>query len=100
MVIHGMIPLWFFACIVGRDLLIVSGGMYVKRSRNIVMMSNYLGKISILVTSLLLFIVIATDEWTGNSTIQLLMWASLGLMTASLVMYGMKMTQALSKAKA
>ncbi|MEO8168902.1 MAG: CDP-alcohol phosphatidyltransferase family protein, partial [bacterium] len=31
----GLIPFWFVALLVGRDLLILAGGMYVKRSRGV-----------------------------------------------------------------
>jgi phosphatidylglycerophosphate synthase len=40
----GSIPAWFLALVVARDLLIVSGGIYVKRKTGSVLPSNTAGK--------------------------------------------------------
>jgi len=39
-----MIPAWFLAAIIGRDVLILAGGLYLKRTQKIVVPSNVLGK--------------------------------------------------------
>ncbi len=40
----GDIPFWFVAALLGRDLLILAGGMYLKSNRGVVLPSNLAGK--------------------------------------------------------
>jgi CDP-diacylglycerol--glycerol-3-phosphate 3-phosphatidyltransferase len=44
LMILGKIPLWFLLLIFARDVLIFSGGMYVKLSKGILLVSNQAGK--------------------------------------------------------
>ena len=40
----GDMPLWFVAALLGRDLLILAGGVYLKSTRGVVLPSNLTGK--------------------------------------------------------
>jgi CDP-diacylglycerol--glycerol-3-phosphate 3-phosphatidyltransferase len=40
----GALPLWFLIVLIGRDALILCGGMYLKSTRNVVLPSNTAGK--------------------------------------------------------
>jgi CDP-diacylglycerol--glycerol-3-phosphate 3-phosphatidyltransferase len=51
----GDVPLWFLLALVGRDLLILTGGMIVKARYGVVLSSNLLGKWTIGVVSITLF---------------------------------------------
>jgi len=42
--LQGKIPLWFIAIAVARDIVILTGGIYVKRIKGIILMSNTAGK--------------------------------------------------------
>ena len=44
LVVVGYLPLWFAAAVVGRDLLILFGGLYVARTKKTILPSNQLGK--------------------------------------------------------
>ena len=44
LVLRGYIPVWFLAVIVARDLLIVAGGIHIKRTTGEVLPSNTAGK--------------------------------------------------------
>src|SRR5258707_6642423 len=44
LVVHGRMPLWFIFVALLRDVLIFSGGLYVKRTRGILLQSNLAGK--------------------------------------------------------
>lgn len=54
----GIIPLWFLIAAVIRDGLILTGGLYVKARKKIVLQSNVLGKWT--VTIMALYIMLAT----------------------------------------
>jgi CDP-diacylglycerol--glycerol-3-phosphate 3-phosphatidyltransferase len=47
MILKGLIPVWFFIIVVLRDVLILSGGLYLKASKNIVLQSNWIGKVTV-----------------------------------------------------
>lgn len=51
---QGVIPYWFVLIIVLRDVLIFSGGVYLKNSKKVVLMSNWAGKISVFIIGLTL----------------------------------------------
>lgn len=51
---QNVIPTWFVLIIVFRDLLIFAGGLYLKYSRKTVLMSNWIGKISVFIIGLTL----------------------------------------------
>jgi cardiolipin synthase (CMP-forming) len=54
MFIKGLIPLWFIIIVVLRDLLILIFGLFLKRKKKIVLMSNYPGKIAVFTIGLAL----------------------------------------------
>ncbi|MCE7934379.1 MAG: CDP-alcohol phosphatidyltransferase family protein, partial [Chlorobi bacterium CHB2] len=51
MLLQGMLPLWFVLVVLGRDLLILVGGILFERRTGVVLPSNYPGKIAVLVLS-------------------------------------------------
>ena len=84
--IQSAVPLWFFASVIGRDIIIFTGGMFVKSKKGIVLPSNYVGKISVVFISLSLLG--AALQW-GSAT-EYLMWISVVAMIISLVGYAMR----------
>lgn len=79
----GLIPLWFVIGLVGRDLLILAGGIYIKRSRGVVLQSNLLGKWTIGALALTMFA--AMLRWTTVTDIFL--WLCVAMLAGSLVLY-------------
>jgi cardiolipin synthase (CMP-forming) len=60
LLLKGLLPFWFIAIIIVRDILIVCGGFYLKRRRNVIVQSNTIGKFSVfLIGFTLLFIIIS-----------------------------------------
>ncbi len=51
---QNVIPIWFVLIIVLRDVIIFSGGMYLKYKEKVVLMSNRIGKISVFIIGLTL----------------------------------------------
>ncbi len=58
LLVQGLIPVWFFIIIILRDLLILTGGAYIKNKHKIVLPSNWAGKISVFIIGFTLFFAI------------------------------------------
>ncbi len=48
LVVNGLFPLWFALVIIGRDVVIVSAGIFLRNKVKTVPMSNYVGKAAVL----------------------------------------------------
>lgn len=82
----GCIPLWYIVIVIGRDLLILAGGVYIRTKKKIVPQSNWPGKITASLIALFLFIsVVQLSALESLRTVVL--WASLAMMAFSLVRY-------------
>lgn len=84
LVLRGDIPTWFLAVILVRDALILAGGIYAQRKTGVVLPSNYVGKIAVVVICIAgtLGFLAMTDARN------IAMIAAVGLMLASLAVYG------------
>ncbi|MFI5201818.1 MAG: CDP-alcohol phosphatidyltransferase family protein [Candidatus Kapaibacterium sp.] len=103
MAVYGLIPLWFIAIILGRDLIILAGGWWAKKKLGIVLPSNYPGKIAVVTVALTLLFMVIRAGISGNpstlmSLIDFLEWTSVALMTVSLFIYGRRLKNLLSVA--
>ena len=58
----GRIPAWFFFIIILRDVVILSGGIYLNRKYNLTLMSNYPGKIAVFSIGLFILLTIINTE--------------------------------------
>ncbi len=84
MLMEGMLPLWFVALVIGRDLAIFAGGIMIERKTGVVLPSNYPGKIAVLILSATLLLIVAG---AGESVTTAMMWLSLALLAVSLLLY-------------
>ena len=82
-----MLPLWYVAAVIARDVIIFAGGMYLKQRTGQVVQSNMLGKATVVSIGLTLIVALFGEGGT-NVTLQLFMFVSLGLVAASLYVYG------------
>jgi CDP-diacylglycerol--glycerol-3-phosphate 3-phosphatidyltransferase len=80
----GMLPLWFVAVVLFRDVAIFFGGLYIKKRNGEVLPSNYAGKIAVLILSLTLLLIVAGVTPT---IIDILMGISLLLLAISFTLY-------------
>jgi len=85
-VVAGYVPLWYVAVVIGRDLLILAGGLYIKAKKNIITQSNWPGKITASLIALFLLISILQSD-ALEPLRQVVLWASLVMMAFSLVKY-------------
>jgi cardiolipin synthase (CMP-forming) len=101
MAAYGLIPIWFLAAVIGRDLLILSVGLWAKNKLGVVLPSNYIGKIAVIVISFTIFFIIIKNGIRGDASglaqlIVILEWASIVLMAVSLAAYGMRLNTLLA----
>ena len=87
MVTEELLPLWFVLVVVGRDLIILLGGLHLRSRTGITVQSNMVGKAAVVSIGLVLLAAVFGDG--GRDTLfTMLMLVSLGLITASLYIYG------------
>ena len=104
MAAYGLIPIWFIAVILVRDLIILLGGWWAKKKLGVILPSNYPGKIAVITISLTLFLMVIRDGLQGNTdvflqVIVILEWLSVALMAISLWVYGRRLSGLLAVAK-
>jgi CDP-diacylglycerol--glycerol-3-phosphate 3-phosphatidyltransferase len=80
-------PFWFLLIAVGRDAIIFSVGLYLKRRYNYVFMSNWLGKWAVTVLALSVTVFVLKELWGLERYFFLLLWLSVVLLTISLLVY-------------
>ena len=88
MAAYSLIPIWFLAIILARDIVIVLGGILAKRRFGVVLPSNYPGKIAVLTISISIFMVFVK---VPMNIIAIVQYVSVVLMVVSLVGYGTRL---------
>ena len=68
MVITGIIPLWFFIVIISRDILILLGGLIVKKKTGRVLQSNITGKLAVFVIGFTLMNMLIITHFLSQNT--------------------------------
>lgn len=67
LVANGKIPLWFLAIIIGRDILILLGGIFAQRKTGITLVSTMTGKIAVGILALaLMLIALGMDNYRNE----------------------------------
>lgn len=84
--LQGDIPVWFLVAILMRDLLILSGGWYVRKLTGLVLPSNWPGKIVVSIVALVLILAAMPLEELQTITLNL-MWLSTIMLFISFVLY-------------
>ncbi len=78
-----LIPLWFVLLLIGRDLLILAGGVHVKRTKGTVLQSNQLGKWTIGVLAITMFCAMLRQTLAAD----IFLWLSVAMLCGSLALY-------------
>lgn len=94
----GAVPGYYFFIIIGRDLLILAGGMYVTRLINKVLPSNVLGKITVIFISLVLLLSILQVD-RESLFHKFFYYSSLVLIIVSLIGYTIRAVEFVKKNK-
>ncbi len=90
LVVLEEIPVWYVVLALVRDVLIFAGGLYIRKTKNIIAQSNMPGKLAVSFVALyLLFSVVRWDSLEDARIIT--QWLSVALMIISLVVYGQRL---------
>ncbi len=82
----GDLPVWYVVVVIVRDILIVAGGLYIMRQKNIVAQSNWPGKVAVSLIALVLLLS-ALNIAALASVHEIVVWLSVVAMVVSLVSY-------------
>lgn len=93
------IPLWFFCIILGRDILILLGSFYVTKKTNKTLMSNYIGKATVILISITLIVSLFHYNSLAHSIGMYLQIFSTFAMLVSLISYGKSSISFLKESK-
>lgn len=92
LVLQGQVPVWFFLLLVGRDLLILAGGVYLRSITGAVLPSNIAGKWTVGVVAAYLFL---TLLGIGGLLTDVALTGSVLLIVLSFVSYAMRFIEVL-----
>jgi CDP-diacylglycerol--glycerol-3-phosphate 3-phosphatidyltransferase len=87
MTFHGLIPFWFVTLMIVRDIVILAGGLYIRRRKGKLLQSNMLGKWTITIVAFYVLTVLlgsASLHWLEL----LLQMAGAVMLVMSTVAYG------------
>lgn len=84
LLVLGNIPVWFLVALLVRDVVIFSGGMYLRSKKGIVLPSNEAGKWTVGIVSLALFLMVLNAQ---SILVDIFVWASTILLVVSFSMY-------------
>ena len=88
-----IIPFWFFASIVVRDILILLGGLYARSKMNFVLPSNFEGKLTFVLISVVIMLILL--DYTPAYIYG--MYLSVAAMAYTLILYTIRMIEELKK---
>jgi CDP-diacylglycerol--glycerol-3-phosphate 3-phosphatidyltransferase len=82
----GDVPFWFLPMVIGRDALILLGGIYIANTKKTVYHSNWAGKAAMAIVAT--YFVVATLKMKSLGDIQtVLLWLSAASLTVSFILY-------------
>lgn len=85
-VIVGDLPLWYVVVVIVRDVLILIGGIYIRNRKNIIVQSNWPGKIAVSLIALVLLLSSLKAPQVETFR-QVTIWMSIVMMALSFIIY-------------
>ncbi len=92
----GILPAWYVIALIARDLLIFSGGMYLKMKRGVILPSNLTGKWAVGAIALTFGLALLGAPEAG---ILISLWASVVMLVISLALYVRRFLGVLAEAR-
>ncbi len=89
LLIKGLLPLWYVAAIVARDVIILAGAQWLQRTSSVVLPSLMPGKLA--VTAIALTGALSMIASPSSLIVQVPLYLSCGLMGLSLWVYGKRL---------
>jgi cardiolipin synthase len=91
----GDVPLWFLLTVIGRDTLILLGGIYIAKTKKVVFHSNLAGKGAMGIVAAY-FIVVTLRIESLNFLEAVLLWSSAAFLALSFILYCKRFYSAMS----
>jgi CDP-diacylglycerol--glycerol-3-phosphate 3-phosphatidyltransferase len=95
--ILGRIPVWFLVAALLRDIVILSGGVYVRKTRGVVLQSNVTGKWTAVALAAYLLMAALVPQGGGGVPETALLAVSCVLMAASSMLYARRLITVLGR---
>jgi len=92
------IPDYFFFMVIGRDILIFLGGLFISAKIKKVLPSNYIGKVTVTVLAFLLILIILQID-KSTLIFQLIYYITVALIIISFIVYLIRAVEFLNKEK-
>jgi CDP-diacylglycerol--glycerol-3-phosphate 3-phosphatidyltransferase len=93
--VTGDLPLWYAAVILGRDVLIFAGGLYIKIRKNITLTSTMEGKVAVVVIAIaLVFMMLGNPMF--RQVQEIAVWLSIGMIIYSSAVYIRRFVKAIT----
>jgi len=96
MYLEGLVPPFYFFMVIGRDILILAGGLIVSKKLGRVLPSNYLGKLTVVFIGFYFMMVLFNVPGT-NIFNMLFFYGSIILIFASLIAYYIRAKEFIKK---
>ena len=97
LVVRGALPLWFLGVLIGRDLIIVLGGVVLARRTGQVVMSVWMGKVAV---TALAITVLAALLRADEPVLAACLWITTGLLLYSFVLYAVRFARLIRRGPA
>ena len=95
LMVTGDLPLWYAAVILGRDVLIFAGGLYIKIRKKITLTSTMEGKVAVVVIAIaLVFMMLGNPMFRRLQEIAV--WLSIGMIIYSSAVYLRRFVKAIT----
>jgi CDP-diacylglycerol--glycerol-3-phosphate 3-phosphatidyltransferase len=95
MMVTGQLPLWYAGVILGRDVLIFAGGVYIKLSKNVTLTSTMEGKVAVVMIAIaLVFMMLGNPLFRQLQEIAV--WLSIGMIAYSSAVYLRRFVKAIT----
>jgi CDP-diacylglycerol--glycerol-3-phosphate 3-phosphatidyltransferase len=96
LVAKGVLPLWFLAAIIIRDMSIVAGGIVLARRTGQVVMSVWMGKVAVTALSIT---VLAALMRADGPVLAACVWITTGLLVYSFIIYAARFARLLRQGR-
>lgn len=94
LVSKGRMPVWFFIIALARDIIILLGGMYLKKVNGVIPQSNMIGKWTVTVIAVYILLIVI-DASALYEIQRVVMAASVAMIVLSFSLYAKRFTEVL-----
>ena len=91
---YDLLPLWYFLVVLIRDVLIFSGGMFMRKKSGVLTQSNNLGKTAVVTVGFSIMFTLFRDQLSAEFYLGFLLFST-AILTLSFIIYARRFTELL-----